>query len=254
MKKAFAAVMCLLLLSGCISQADLPQRVLEQLTTFAKETGTVGINRRKGYYSYYLPQGVGQRDANELSEVLVKDGYRVVMNFDPSSIVIKNYYGDTEETDETTKTDTAKAPQKQDVLKQVELMEPTMDKQPTKIVYRGNYLNATQEVLPYTLQLMASNGYYLVYLDGALIKLYAYVPGGEISAVLRAMLTLMISVEYHETKILKDYSLKSIPQTKKKNLDYLEKNIPSSGSLGELLEGDDSNTVPQGDATSEEEQ
>ncbi len=251
MKKAFAAVTCLLLLSGCISSADLPQRVLKQLSAFVTAPMSVGNNRRKAYYSYYLPQGVGQRDANELSEVLVKDGYRIVMNFDPSAIVIKNYYTKNDAVDQE-KSD--EASQKQEITKEIELIEPTMDQQSTQIVYHGNYVNGAKEAFTYTLQLMPSNGYYLVYLNGSLIKLYAFVPAGEVPAMLQAMLTIMTSVEYDEMKILKDFSLKSLTQTKKKNLDYLEQNIPSSGSLSELLEGADSEAPPQGDATTEEDQ
>lgn len=248
MKKAFAAVMVLILLSGCGSRTDIPQRVMEQLTAFSKKSITVGSNRSKGYYSYYLPKGVGQRDSNELSEVFVKDGYRLVMNFDPSAIVIKNYYTETASESEDQAETTL---QKQDALKQPERMEPTMDQQTAKIVYRGNYYNAAAEEFPYTLQLLQSNGYYLIYLDGNLIKLYAYVPSGEVVSMLRAMLIIMSSIEYDETKILKDYSLKSLTQTKKKNLDYLEQNIPSSGSLEELLNGSDDD-IGQGDVTNEE--
>lgn len=248
MKKAFAAVLAVSLLSGCGSQIEIPQRVMKQLNAFAQESITVGSNRHKGYYSYYLPKGVGQRDSNELSEVLIKDGYRVVMNFDPSTIVIKNYYEEKAETEtqEETKPETSD--------QELNPSAPQMDKQDTKIIYRGSYRNAAQEIMPYTLQLLPNNGYDLLYLDGSLIKLYAYVPKSEVMAMLRMMFTIMGSVEYDETKILQDYSLKQLTQTKKKNLDYLEQNIPSSGSLEDLLkENDDQQEdIGLGDATEDD--
>lgn len=230
MKKVFAAVLCILVLCGCESpEADLKQRIYDELGSMNKELQSPGSNRMKSYYSYYLPQGIKQRDANSLSEVFVKDGYRLIMNFDPSAVVIKNYYT---QTDQETDADTsASADQKQ----AAELFALHMEEQENKTLYTSSYRNANREVFPYTLQLIKSEGAYLVYLDGSLVKLYTYLPAAAVPSTLKSMFLLMTSISYDKNKVLEDFSLKSLTAAKKQNLDYLQSHLPSSGSLEELL-------------------
>lgn len=230
MKKVFAAILCFLVLCGCESrEADLKQRIYDELGTLSTELQSPGSNRMKSYYSYYLPQGIKQRDANRLSEVLVKDGYRLIMNFDPSAVVIKNYYT---QTDQEADADTSASIDKE---KAAELTAVHMEEQGNKTLYTSNYLNANRELFPYTLQLMKSEGAYLVYLDGSLVKLYTYLPAAAVPSALKSMFLLMTSVSYDKDKVLEDFSLKSLTAAKKQNLDYLQSHLPSSGSLDELL-------------------
>lgn len=270
MKKGFAAVLCLMLLSGCgSSDSDLPDRIADELKQLAVADQFSGANRTKRRYSYYLPKGMGQRDANELSEVLMKDGYRVIMNFDPGAIVIKEYYADepqeTEdgENEESTKTDMRENQEalghREDVpldapdeeIKESEAetadeetaeplsLEVSVEQKADGLYFSGLFQNERKEYHPYTLRLLPSDNAYLVYLNGSYVKLYSVVPRAEIPSMLKAMFTLMRSVHYEKEEILKAYSLKSLTQTKKESLDYLEQHLPSSGSLQELLSGDD---------------
>ena len=230
MKKVFAAILCFLVLCGCESQeADLKQRIYDELGSLTTELQSPGSNRMKSYYSYYLPQGLKQRDANSLSEVFVKDGYRLIMNFDPSAVVIKNYYT---ETKQETDADTGASIDKE---KAAELSAVHMEEQENKTLYTANYMNADRELFPYTLQLMKSEGAYLVYLDGSLVKLYTYLPAAAVPSALKSMFLLMTSISYDKEKVLEDFSLKSLTAAKKQNLDYLQSHLPSSGSLDELL-------------------
>lgn len=231
MKKVFAAILCFLVLCGCESQeAELKQRIYDELSVLSTELESPGSNRMKSYYSYYLPQGIKQRDANSLSEVFVKDGYRLIMNFDPSAVVIKNYYNDTEEAENDTQTAAS-----MDQEQIAELIQVHMEEQDNKTLYTSNYMNFDGELFPYTLQLIKSEGAYLVYLDGSLVKLYTYLPAGAVPSALRSMYLLMTSVSYDKEKVLEDFSLKSLTAAKKQNLDYLQSHLPSSGSLDELL-------------------
>lgn len=228
MKKVFAAVMCALILVGCGSlEADLPQRVLTQLETISEQSLSIGNNHKKKYYSYYLPAGMGRRDSNELSEVFTKDGYRMIMNFDPSAIVIKNYYTQDEEDAKTAPTPSS------DLLAQ--FLEPKMEQSNNNVVYTGNYMTSSREIFPYTLQLSKNDHFYLLYFDGTIVKLYTYVPAAAVPSSLKAMILLSSSLDYEEDKILEDYSMKSLENTNQNNLDFLEQHMPSSGSLEELL-------------------
>ena len=110
-----------------------------------------------------------------------------------------------------------------------------MEEQENKTLYTANYMNADRELFPYTLQLMKSEGAYLVYLDGSLVKLYTYLPAAAVPSALKSMFLLMTSISYDKEKVLEDFSLKSLTAAKKQNLDYLQSHLPSSGSLDELL-------------------
>lgn len=227
MKKVFAAILCVMVLCGCESRdADLNQRVFDELEHFSGDALSIGSNRNKRYYSYYLPQGIKQRDANDLSEVLVKDGYRMVMNFDPGIIVINNYYAENADAESTASLNPQQA---------AELTAVSMDSQGDQTIYSSHYRTVDHEVFPYTLRLMKTDGNYLVYLDGSLVKLYTYLPAAAVPSALKAMYSLMTSISYDKERVLEDFSLKSLAQTKQENLDYTQSHLPSSGSLEDLI-------------------
>lgn len=228
MKKWIVALGCVAFLCGCQSQAELSMRVLTQLQQLPQQKLSIGVNQVKPLYSYYLPAGVGRRESNELSEVLLKDGYRVIMNFDPSAIVIHTYYRESQEDTQTTPT------QKQELIKQFQV--PTMEQDGEKWIYTGNYLTTNQEVFPYTLQLLKHEDSYLIYFDTTLLKLYTYVPEAEVSSMLKMMVLLSSSLEYEERAVLQQYSMKFSEKHNENNLHYLEQVMPATGSLQDLLE------------------
>lgn len=241
MKKLAAALCCVLLLGGCaISDDDLPNAIQEQLRALPQMELTVGNNMNKKFYSYYLPPGVGRRESNALSEVFMKNGYRIVMNFDPSAVVIHKFYENSEE-----ETEEATSNQVMD-----QFLEPKLTVEGDKYTYTGNYLNIDKQVQNYTLQVIQSEERFLLYMDGTIVKLYTYVPSGEVSSSLKAMVRIMSSIQYNEDLILQNYSLKSLEETNKKSLDYLEQHLPSSGNLNDLLNGNEVNKGSgQGDST-----
>lgn len=241
MKKLAAAILTLLLLGGCaISEEDLPNEILAQLENLQNQKLAAGNNMKKPFYSYYLPSGVGRRDSSELSEVFIKDGYRVIMNFDPSAIVINAFYKSEEEKSDTTTTASGKQ----------EFQTPKLTKEENKLIYTGNYLTNTYQVYPYTLQVVQSKDSYLLYLDGEIVKMYTFVPRGEVESMLKMMMRTMSSLSYDEKYVLQKFSMKSLEETKKKSLDYLEQNLPSTGNLSEILSQEDPSGI--GDSTEKE--
>ena len=68
MRKAFVAMLCMILLSGCQgAKSDLPDRILKELNELTTQEFQGGTNRFKRRYAYYLPQGMGQRDQGWIS-------------------------------------------------------------------------------------------------------------------------------------------------------------------------------------------
>lgn len=239
MKKLAAVILASLLLGGCaISEEDLPNQILTQLQGLQNQELAAGNNMKKQYYSYYLPPGVGRRDSNALSEVFMKDGYRVIMNFDPSAIVINAFYKETQEDVETA------------ASVNTEFQAPSMKEEDGKIVYTGNYLTNTYQVHPYTLQVVSNQDSYLLYLDGEIVKMYTFVPRAEVTSMMKMMLRMMASIKYDEKYVLQNFSMKSLEDTNRKSLDYLEQNLPSSGSLSEILTQEEQPGV--GDSTEKE--
>lgn len=226
MKKLFAALLCVLLLGGCAnSSEDVPDRILAQLQNLKEQALSIGNNMNKPYYSYYLPPSIGRRNSTVLSEVFMKDGYPLVMNFDPSSIVIDHFYqSGGEEIGNGDRSELAD-----------EFLLPQMREENGVYTYTGNYLTSMNHVYPYTLQIAQSSGQYLLYLNGGMVKMYTYIPAASVSSFLRSMILIMSSIQYDETSILADFSIKSSKEANKKSLDYLEQNLPSSGSLSDIL-------------------
>ncbi len=249
MKKKVPALACALLLCGCVNQAEVPKRVLSQLERQNKEQQEIGYNHTKELYTYYLPQGMGRKESTRLSEVFTKDGYKIVMNFDPGAIVIRKYYTETDTTE--TKSDTITSPSESKEIVN-EKLTPKMKEEDNKIIYNGYYYSASKHMFPYTMKLIMNDGMALVYLDASIVELYAYVPIASIPTFAKSMMTIATSLSYDETTILKEFSLKSLQETKKQNLDYLEQHMPSSGSLEELLNPNEQNP-PTGDMPQQEE-
>lgn len=223
-------MICMLILSGCGSNdGDLPQRVLDQLAQIPEQQLSAGSNHTKQFYAYYLPADMGRRDSNQLSEILIKDGYRMIMNFDPSALIIEQYYTEKQEDEPE-----PMPIEKKDLLEQ--FVEPQMMQEDTTWIYTGNYLTSSLEIYPYTVQLIQNEDAYLLYFDGTLIKLYTYVPEAAVSSMLKSMITIASSLEYEKEAVLKTYSLKSLEENRQETLNYLEHNLPSTGSLQDLLE------------------
>lgn len=239
MRKRLALICCVCLLSGCASSyEDLSPRIMTQLQDLHDQEAALGNNMNKRYYSYYLPQGMGRRDSNELSEVFIKNGYRVIMNFDPSAVVIDTFY--TKDSDDENK-------DKEQAVEEVTLtQEDGIDK------YTGIYQRKDGSMYPYVLQVIRNNDQYLLYLDAKITKIYAYVPSGEVMSFLHAMTQIASSIQFDKELVIEDFSMKSLESTKKKNLEYLQQNLPSSGDLSELLNESDINAEGKGDSTEQQ--
>lgn len=228
MKKIFTIIVFCMLLSGCTSKSvDLSSQIKHELSKM-QEWKVLGTNMRKPLYSYYLPQGVGRKDSTALGEVFRIRNHLLVMNIDPSYVVIKKFY---EKKESLTEQDVSVL-QKEDIM-----------------VYEGTYQTIDNTYHKYKLSIREQENLCVLYFNGEFVNFYTIIPRSEVVSFLKAIMKIASSVVLNSERILSNYSMKTIENVKKKSLDYLEKNLPSNGSLNELLEGNKNEGIHQGDVT-----
>lgn len=223
MRKWIVIVLSIFLCSGCANTGDeLPGRMEAYLQSFASQDVVLGSNMNKYYYSYYLPLDMGRRESNALSEVFSKHGYRVVMNFDPSAIVIEEFYKETKTTNEESSIEDKS-------------IKATYVEAESKWIYSGYYKNINGVTYPFSLQMIDHQSHVLLYLDGEVVKFYTYIPRAEVMSFMKSMMKITTSISYDKELVINDYSLKQLADVKKQNIDFIDQHLPSSGSLADLL-------------------
>lgn len=265
MKKALAIASCLVLLSGCAKsfESDLPQRIETYLKQQSTQMHSLGANKSKYYYKYYLPLDIGIRDSTQLGEMFVKNDSLLLMNFNPSSLVIYHYYNKDEEAAQKEEKERQQAredgntevsqgendaqeqsePQSNDTqtsattsLTEKNLSEVVMKIDSNVIEYEGTYQANTGEYYPYKLTLIQGNDDYLLYLDGSVVEFYCVSPLADISSDINSMFLIMKSISFDLENVLENFSMKNATSSKQQSIDTLQQNLPSSGSMPELLE------------------
>lgn len=261
MRKFIAIAICAFMLCGCAksTESDLPQNINTFLTTQSSMEVSIGANRSKDFYKYYLPFDIGVRDSTELGEVFIKNESMILMNFDPSAIVIYNYYDGKEEViekqeekrqaredgtaviegettpeqtqeDEDTKTSATTAFSDED------LDVVTMDVNTDTVIYQGTYQSNQGSYYPYKLNMMHIGDNYLLYLDGSVAEFYCTSPFADVQSNLKSMFLILKSITYDTDYILENFSMKKATSSKQQSIDTLQQNLPSAGSIPELLE------------------
>lgn len=263
MKKYIGLCVLSLLLFGCsaTSEDQIKKQVDNILSQQVSDVEIAAINYSKPYYSYYLPTDVKISESNELSSVLNKDGFKIILNFTPSAIIISEYYVNFDEekdleiefknyTEENLKsliqderlrlqTHNAEKADKEVDLKETIDYTPTFSKQANQMLYSGQYEGKNNTPYYYQLRLIKVNDTYYIHFDGTLLTLTSIVPATEVDDIVYRMLVIAKSINYDKEKILKDYSLQyeleKMEQRFQEQHDYINRNLPSEGYLEDLL-------------------
>lgn len=263
MRKFIVIAGCLCLLSGCAksTESDLPQTI----QTFLKEQSTMavslGANHSKDYYKYYLPLDMGIKDSTQLGEVFTKNESMILMNFDPSALVIYNYYNGHE--DEVKKIEQDKKQAREDgrttvdedtppeeskdadidtqtaattAITDLDLAIVSMDGKSDVFSYKGSYKSNQGAYYPYTLTMVLTENEYLFYLDGSIAEFYCVSPLADVQSNLNSMFLILKSISYDTDKVLDNFSMKNATSSKQQSIDSLQQNLPSVGSIPDLLE------------------
>ncbi len=241
MKRLSILLISTLLLCGCSAvstESNSVMKTLEQLYSLSMPSYT---NMKKQYYSYYLPKGVGRRNSTQTSEVFVKDGYPIIMNFDPSTIVMNEHYTTISSSDEKeeTNTETQKSllhvtDVSEEMLQKVNIIEDDMNV--GKKTFEGYYRDIEDRVYRYQFLLVPNGNQYFLYFQSPIVSVSSIVPKVEVEHMINTMVILAKSIDYHEKNVLQGFSMKSINEVQKENLQSIQSNLSSSGSLPELLD------------------
>ncbi len=271
MKKQIGLAMIALLLFGCSAASE--DKVKEEVTNVLKENvkdvDVASINRSKPDYSFFLPHDMGVEDSTALGSVLLKDGYKIVLNFTPSAIIISEYYVDFEEKEEDLEIEfknyteenlrslikderlmdknEASAAMASDVVEKIKVdYGVNVENRNNTLLFSGNYKGKDEKSYFYQLQLKRVNDTYYIHFDGTLLTLTSIVPVAEVDDIVYRMLVIAKSVEYDKEAILKNYSLQyeleKMQQRFEEQHNYIYRNLPAEGYLEDLLNQEEWNS------------
>ena len=258
MKKWYLLII-VCLLGAC--SANSPKQVEDEVNTILKEAtqskAIAATNHNKPTYRYYLPEDMGIVKSNELSNVFAVDGFKIVMNFTPSAIIISEYYTDLEEdekeiefkhyTEESLhslikdkKTPELSKNDKTEEKKEVEIdYTVRVDKNQQSVNYSGYLASAKNQNHFYSLKLKRVNDQYYIHFNGTVLTLTTIVPAEKVDDMVFRMIHIAKSVIYDKDKILQTHSLKYALEVMEKryeeNSEYIQQHLPSQGYLEEIL-------------------
>ena len=220
MRKLLILTIGCILLCGCrMDEAKLAETLYDTLKE-QESMDTVPVsNMSKNYYSYYLPKSVGRLKSDELSTVLLKDNYKLIMNFDASQIVINEFYN-----------------------KDISTNEP-IDLKITKdagdsLIFDGSFMNVYRVNHPYTLKVeKLENSKWMMKLEADYLLFTTIVPYAELPTMIEDCFTIARSLRYDSKMVLDNFSLKSANEAVKKKLEELNKELPTDGYLKDLETG-----------------
>lgn len=250
MKKLIALACCLLFLNGCAKtfESDLPQMVNDLLIKQNEMVSSLGANRTKDYYKYYLPLDMGTRESTQLGEVFIKNESTILMNFDPSAIIIHEYYNDkTDEqiqqspgdeditnANETTPNEDAQTGATATLQKE-NLIQVEMNVSNSKVTYQGTYSNNDNTYLPYTLSYVNVDNQYIIYFDASIAQFYCISSLPAIQSDIHSMFIIAKSIAYDTDYVLEHFSMKKATSSQQQSIDTLQQNLPSVGSIPDLI-------------------
>ncbi len=216
--KKLACLLMSFILFGCqISTSQIKNDITDEINSMAKFTPISYRTMSKPFYSYYLPKDVGRIDSNDLSSLLVKDGSKIVMNFNPNSIVIHDYYH-------------------KDEMKLYE--ENTIDAS-YKYYYRSNgtFLGGDYRYHDYSIQIAKLDETdFLLYLDLSYVNFTTIVKEVQLESFIHSMFIIGKSLTYDSSEVVAHYSLQSTLDSIKQDLEEFNEELPNDGSLSDLIE------------------
>lgn len=217
--KKVACLWLALLLCGCqVNEADLKSELTNEFHELSDQAPISYTTMNKPLYSYYLPKDVGRLQSNPLSSLFMKDGVRFIMNFNPNEVVIHDYY---------------------QASTTYELEEP-VENESSDLFYdvTGTFKGSDHRYHKYECQITElEDGSYLLLLDMEYVNFTAVLRAVQIQPLVHSMFIIAKSLQYDSDEVIALYSLRSSSDSVMSDLDEFNKELPDSGSLSELIEG-----------------
>lgn len=216
--KKLACLLMVCLLFGCQTNSNqIKSNISKEITTMAKSAPFDYTTMNKPLYSYYLPKDIGRIDSNDLSSLLVKDGVKIIMNFNPNSVVIKDYYQKNENT----------------FYVENEInVNYNFYYQST-----GTYLGKDYKYYNYSVRIMKLDDTdYLLYLDMGYVNFTSIVKEVQLSSFIHSCFVIAKSIDYDSKEVVTYYSLQSTSDSIKQDLEEFNEQLPNDGSLSDLID------------------
>lgn len=205
MKKLFSIFMILMLIAGC-SEADLESAYRSGLSQ-ALPTST---NHKKPYYRYYLPPHVGTRVQDDISSILMVDGYEVLMNLRVEYIVGEQF--------------------DYEVHQKESIKTPKFEDSTTYVDANDNMQSLNVRI--YSLD----DGNMAVFLDNNRIEMVSVVPEASLNLTLETMVIIIKSTEVNDSGVVAAYSNKEITTNSGTYSEFFEQVPPETGTLREMYD------------------
>lgn len=220
MKKLGLLMLCLLL-GGCFHEEDLEKDLKQTLQNSSHQEAIDFTTMSKPLYNYYLPKDVGRISSNNLSSIFKKDGTKFIMNFNPNSIVIRDYYYEV------------------DALFAEMRDTSVISSSETGIRFEGTFKKSNGGVHNFSCVVdQLDNGKYFMFLNMEYVYFYTTAYGAELCSLIDTMFKIGQSFTYDADQVVKLYSLKSSSEYLTEDLDRYTSDLPSEGYLTDLIEGE----------------
>lgn len=216
--KKLACLLMSFILFGCqINTPQIKDDITNEIITMSKAAPVSYYTMSKPFYSYYLPKDIGRIDSNDLSSLLVKDGTKIIMNFNPNSIVIHDYYHKDE----------------------IKVYEENLIDENYEHYYHSNgtFLGSDYRFHDYSIQIAKLDDTdFLLYLDLAYVNFTTIVKEVQLESFVHSMFIIGKSLKYDSSEIIAHYSLQSTLDSIKQDLEEFNEELPNDGSLSDLIE------------------
>lgn len=215
--KKLACILTVLLLCGCqLNEAQLKDELTSELNEMASCASISYTTMKKPLYSYYLPKDVGRLQSNSLSSLLMKDGVKFIMNFNPNEVVIHDYYHSTI----------------------VKFLQPFVLDEESTLFYkgRGTFKGSDGRYHDYECQISElENDNYLLLLDMEYVNFTAVLKAVQIKPLINSMFVIAKSVQYDPKEVVSMYSLRSSSESVMMDLEDFSEELPENGALSDLI-------------------
>lgn len=211
------------LLCGCsVNDMSIKNNLTEEFMTMSNQNPISYTTMTKPLYSYYLPKDVGRISSNPLSSLLMKDGVKFIMNFNPNRIVIHDYYQHSA----------------YNGYDKPKILKNNMNYYEIQGTFKGTDMKYHNYLCSIT---YLENDEYLLLLDMSYVNFTAVLKRVQMQPIIHSMMTIGKSIQYDSKEVIASYSLKYTSDSIIKDLEEFTEELPQNGQLSDLIEKEENN-------------
>ncbi len=179
------------------------------------------VNIRKGLYSFYLPAHIGRKSSTVTSSILSSNNVNILMNLDVIDVISDNYY-------ESSKSFKSMLAATENVL-----------------TFDGIFLNSKEKPIPYRVSVLeVSENRVLLTMEGGYFMFVAITPLTLSTEILADMIQIARTCDVDSAAVLLSYSTRESINYQKETLDMFSQIAPESGTILDMISGDNSIDIP----------